>query len=170
MKSESQIKQKLKQVIFRHRKSYVADGLAKAPKNCAHNRRITLPVHTGNRASIGICGDPSIPLTCVCDSTMGGDLQAQECPYFSKLHTAQGLKEEFTTKLGLDGTLVQIGFIAKEYPDVAALMWALGPGKNVDKKPPEDSEDAGILAFFGDQEDEPDNIPERPLVEDEDER
>ena len=168
MKTEGQVKQKVKQVIFRHRKEYVRHGLAKRPQNCAHNRRISLPVHMANRASIGICGDDSIPLTCVCDSTMGGDRQAEECAYFTKRLAAEALKEEFNQKLGLDGSFVEIGYIAKEYPDVAALMWAMGPVKNVNRDEPTPPETQGnILAFFGNVEEseESEDVPERPLVD-----
>ena len=172
MKSEGQVKQKLKQVIYRHRASHVEHGMARRPENCTYNRLVRLPVHTGNRATIRVCGyrpEGAPPLDVVCDPTMAGDEQAENCPYFVCCNTADSLKNAFKTKLGLDGTVVQIGVIAKEYPDVAALMWAVGPAKNVNKKAPADSDGPGILAFFGDQGDEPDEVPERPLVEDVDE-
>jgi hypothetical protein len=101
---------------------------------------------------------------------MDGDRQAEKCPYFENLREAEELKTDFKRKLGLDGNVVNIGLIAKEYPDVAALMWALGPGKPVDKKDPANPSDPGILAFFGGPIEEPAVIPERPLVEDADER
>ena len=170
MKSEGQVKQKLKQVIYRHRKSHVERGMARLPENCRSNRRVSLPQHTGNRTSLGVCYCEEIADQRVCDSTMAGDVQAQNCPYFEDLHTPEVLKDAFTRKLGLDGTVVNIGVIAKEYPDVAALMWALGPGKNANKKEPEEPGDLGILAFFGEQLEEPDVVPERPLVEDSDDR
>lgn len=172
MKSEGQIKQKLKQVIYRHRKNYVAQGLARVPENCCHNRVVRLPVHTGNRAVIRVCGldlGEGDTNDVVCDSTMAGEEQARKCEYFRECATAEQLKDEFKQKLGLDGTTVNIGVIAKEYPDVAALMWALGPGKPVDKKEPK-PEGPGILAFFGGPIEEPEEVPERPLVEDTDER
>lgn len=174
MKSEGQIKQKLKQVIYRHRKNHVERGMARRPGNCAYNHAVRLPVHTGNRAVIHVCGycpDGSTPNAVVCDSSMAGDRQAQECPYFHNRTTAEGLKDEFKSKLGLDGSAVNIGVIARDYPDVAALMWALGPGKNANKKVPKDPDDSGILAFFGEQlAVEPEEVPERPLVEDDDEQ
>jgi len=172
VKSEGQIKQKLKQVIYRHRKNYVAQGLARVPENCRHNRVVRLPVHTGNRAVIRVCGldfGDGDTNDVVCDSTMAGEEQARECQYFRECSTAGQLKDEFKQKLGLDGSTVNIGVIAKEYPDVAALMWALGPGKPVDTKEPK-PDDPGILAFFGGPLEEPDEVPERPLVEDTDER
>lgn len=168
MKTEAQVRQKLKQVIFRHRKEFVREGLSRRPQNCAHNRTVRLPVHTGNRASLRVCdyrqGDDAMDV--VCDPTMAGDEQAQECPFFACRQTASSLKEDFKAKLGLDGSPVQIGVIASEYPDVAALMWVMGPGKNVDKNDPEDAQES-ILALFGsDAFEEPETLPRRPLVED----
>jgi hypothetical protein len=173
VKTEGQIKQKLKQVIYRHRKNYVERGLEQRPENCSYNEPVRLPLHTANRAVIRVCGycpDGSNRNAVVCDSSMAGDRQAAECPYFHHRKSGEDLKDEFKSKLGLDGSTVNIGLIAKEYPDVAALMWALGPGKNVDRKAPSDSKGPGILAFFGENIEEPDVVPERPLVEDGDER
>jgi len=173
VKSEGQVKQKLKQVIYRHRKSHVERGMTRIPENCTHNRAVRLPVHTGNRAVIHVCAylvSETEPNDVVCDSTMAGEVQARECPYFEGCHSAEDLKDEFTRNLGLDGSPVNIGVIAKEYPDVAALMWALGPDKKMDTKAPAEPGDSGILAFFGESLEEPDVVPERPLVEDSDDR
>lgn len=167
MKTEGHVRQKIKQVIFRHRKEYVRQGLARRPENCAHNRVVRLPVHTGNRATIRVCAYTSKEETndFVCDSTMAGDEQAEQCPFFECRHTASTLKSGFRAKLGLDGSPVKIGVIASEYPDVAALMWVLGPDKDANTKAPEEKPE-NILAFFGDgEEEEPASLPERPLVE-----
>lgn len=172
MKTEKQVRQKAKQVLFRHRKEHVRRGLAQRPHNCAHNQKVTLPIHMANRATLGVCGlclEANQPRNVLCDSSMGGDEQAANCPYFQAAKTAKVLKEEFNHSLGLDGeSPVQIGIIAKEYPDLAALMWVLGPQKNMRTGLPEEDEDGSILAFFGDDSDElDDSVPERPLVEDE---
>ena len=170
MKTEGQVKQKAKMVIFRHRKAYIQQGLSRRPENCSYNRRVHLPAHTANRATIGVCGycaDGLPPNDIVCDSTMGGDPQAEKCAFFQKRHSAEDLKSEFNHKLGIDGGIPrEIGYIAKEFPDVAALLWVMGPSKNVNREEPEEEEDpqGNILAFFGDGE-EPEDLPERPLVE-----
>lgn len=167
MKTEGQVKQKVKQVIFRHRKAYIQSGLAKRPENCSYNERVTLPVHMANRASLGVCGycpDGSSPNNVVCDASMGGERQAAECPYFEASQSADALKDDFNRRLGLDGSAVEIGYIAKEYPDVAALMWVMGPSKNANRDEPPPEPEGNILAFFGDA-DEPENLPDRPLVD-----
>jgi len=174
VKTEGEIKQKVKQVIFRHRKAYIRQGLAKKPLNCRHNDTVRLPVHMSNRAELRVCGfcpDGVTPNNFVCDSTMGGDKQAADCPFFENHTTADELKEEFNKKLGLNGEApVQIGYIAKEYPDVAALMWVLGPGgreqnpEEPKSEGPNAGKGGGLFAFFGDGEDL-ESVPERPLVE-----
>jgi len=165
VKTEGQVKQKVKQVVFRHRKEYVRRGLAQIPDNCGHNRVVHLPQHTGNRATIRVCGLENNDV--VCDASMGGDAQARGCPHFKCQNTSNSLKTQFNIQLGLNGETVEIGYIAKEYPDVAALMWVMGPDKNANREEPEEEEDpqGNILAFFGDAE-EPENLPDRPLVED----
>lgn len=171
MKAEGQIKQKVKQVIFRHRKAYIRAGLARKPRNCLHNDKVRLPIHMSNRATLNVCGycpDGETPNNFVCDSSMGGDKQAADCPFFENRTTAEDLKEEFNRKLGLNGEApVEIGYIAKEYPDIAALMWVLGPGdreQNPEAPKKNQGEGENILAFFGDGEDVG-AVPERPLVE-----
>lgn len=169
MKSEGQIKQKIKQVVFRHRKAYIRHGLARHPENCRYNQKVRLPVHMANRATLRVCGycpQGKSPNNVVCDSTMGGERQAAECPYFEAGRSADDLKDEFNQKMGLNGEApVEIGYIAQEYPDVAALLWVLGPRKPANvKEPEEEKNEANILAFFGDGEDL-EEVPERPLVE-----
>ena len=163
MKKQSQIKQQLKQVIFRHRKRFVVDGLKQRPVNCKHNGVIRLPVHTANRATIHICTwgvghvkdlgkdhDGDGWNNRVCDSSMGGDQQAQECPFFECMNTADSLKEEFSEQLGLDGVPVAKGVLARDYPDVAALLWVLGPGESM-RSQKEDEPSPNILAFFNEE-------------------
>jgi hypothetical protein len=177
VKTEGQIKQKVKQVIFRLRKAHIRKGLARHPQNCVHNDKIHLPVHTGNRATIRVCTwgiahvkapgqghDGEEWNNRVCDASMGGEQQAAECPYFESCSTADELKAEFNENLGIEGgTPKDIGYIAKHYPDVAALLWVLGPSKGAKTAEPEEDE-PNILAFFGNGEGVTE-VPERPLVE-----
>jgi hypothetical protein len=103
---------------------------------------------------------------------MGGDALAATCPFFRPVRKAEALKADFNRMLGLDGSVpVQIGFIAKEYPDLAALMWVIGPSENANTTDPVKTSDDSILAFFADGEDEEEegsSVPERPLVEESD--
>lgn len=167
MKREGQIRHKLKQVIYRHRKKFVEEGLAKRPCNCEYNDVVRLPLHTGNRATIHICqyeDDSEGWHNRVCDSSMGGDVQAKSCPYFECINTPESLKNEFGKTLGLGGEEIQTGVLAQKYPDVMALMWVLDTEQK-NKKTPEFNQ-PNILAFFG-SEGEPESVPVEPLLEDE---
>ena len=166
MKTEGQIRQKAKQVIFRHRKEVVRMGLARSPVNCKHNGSVRLPAHMANRAVLHVCqyASDGEPNDIVCDSSMDGARQAAECPYFVCRRDADELKARFNADLGRG-----IGYLAKAFPDVAALMWVMGPGKDANRHEPEPEIEVqgNILAFFGEDEDEPEDLPERPLVEEE---
>jgi hypothetical protein len=154
VKTAGQIRQKLKQVVYRHRKEHVRRGLARRPENCEHNGVVHLPVHMANRETVRICryvDDNGAWRNRVCDPALGGVQQAQACPHFSCCNTPESLKEDFGRGIGLDGTPVEIGHIAKHYPDVAALMWVLGPVAGP-QAPEDDPIDDGILAFFGPSE------------------
>ncbi len=104
MKNANQVKQKLKQVIFRHRKNYIKEGL-----------RIR-----------GTLGDSSI---CSCDIT--SDCEHPDCvrKLVSELTNEEYvkiLKIEFQRSVGgKDCPAVPIGEISKKYPDIAALLWVL---------------------------------------------
>jgi hypothetical protein len=168
MRTDGQIRHKLKQLIFRHRKKFVEMGLAQRPQNCKHNGVVHLPVHTGNRATIHVCqyhSEKGEWERRVCDSSMSGDEQARECPHFKGCHTPESLKADFTRKLGLGDDQTSSGQLAQEYPDLIALMWVLGTAakkKNGDNSMPEGN---GILAFFGSDAEEPDEVPDEPLLE-----
>jgi hypothetical protein len=154
VKRESQIRQKIKQVVFRHKKRFVQEGMKRRPANCKHNAVVRLPQHTGNRATIGVCRYYLEEVgwhNRVCDSSMAGDQQAEECPYFDCLHTPKMLKESFDKRLGLEGDRVEVAQIAEEFPDIAALLWVLGPSdeKNTPLVPEERSSNNSVIAVFG---------------------
>ena len=155
MKREGQIRHKLKQVIFRHRKRFVERGLSQRPENCAHNGVVRLPVHTGNRATIRVCRyqseDSGEWNNRVCDSTMAGEEQARKCSYFQCRHTAEQLKDSFKGKLGLGEKGVHPGALAQEFPDVVALMWVLDSEQ---QEPKVSDSSNGILAFFGSEDED----------------
>ena len=106
MKTEGQIKQQVKQVVYRRRKAFIRHGLARHPENCTYTERVKLPIHMSNRATLHICGycsDGKTPNNIVCDTSMGGDRQAAECPYFEARRSAEELKAEFIYELTKNG-------------------------------------------------------------------
>lgn len=149
MKTEGEIRQKLKQVIFRHRKAFVQDGLERTPANCQHNAPARLPVLVSEVDTIRVCrfvSDNGEWNNQVCDPRHGGARQALKCPHFVCRNNAEDLKDTFRSNLGLDGSPVALAHIAREYPDVVALMWVLGPSDAA--TPAENS----ILDFFGEED------------------
>jgi len=171
MKRRGAIKHKLKQVIFRHRSKYVEEGLKRRPANCSYNAPIQVyDPSTTNKAVLRVClydvSNRRRWNNATCDESLGGLEQCRKCPMFKARNEADDLKAEFATMLGIDGTEVDIGWIAKQYPDVAALMWVLGSEPQSDEPPPpvEDKRE-NILTFFGSTEMTEDEIPEEPLAD-----
>jgi|GEM_PF-3033932 len=154
------IKHKLGQVVFRHRKRFIEEGLKRRPCNCAYNAPVKFPRKTSARETVHVClfqiADRSAWNNTICDDAFDGASQAQQCPYFKCQNTAEDLKEMFASLLGLDGTPVEIGWVAKHYPDIAALTWVLGEQP---KAKPEHS----VLDLVG--KEEPEELPEEPLAE-----
>lgn len=112
----SRVKQKLKQVKFRHLKAYLSDNLKADPRNCIHNeirKSISDVVHT--------CGyEGSETFGKICDVAFGKDLSS-DCGLFCPKKSKEDLKSEFYTFIDSSS----IGEVAKEFPDVTALMWVL---------------------------------------------
>lgn len=121
MRSQTQIRQQLKQVTFRHLKKQLRELFKQRPDTCLHNREVLLD----EDSHVNLCGvldGHGRPRDVPCDSRIPGcDSMARECPLWDPLRTKAEVKAEFHD-------LVQSGdrgLIASEYPDIAALMWVL---------------------------------------------
>jgi len=114
MKSEGAVRQKLKQVRFRHAKRVLENSLAVAPHNCAHNAFVEVP----GVGDVGFCTLPSTSPV-LCDATRGCDLSAS-CGKYAPLHTKDTVKGQ--VEADLDAPIPEV---AAKYPDAAALMWVL---------------------------------------------
>lgn len=121
MKSEGQVRQKIKQVLFRHRKRKIREGLKKTPCNCKFNGHLDLPdSFLSERDNVNLCTYPGNLQTC--DERITGDLEkAQQCPFFVSEADIENVKSLFDADL-LGRNLVEV---AEVYPDAAALMWVL---------------------------------------------
>jgi len=126
MKTEAQIKQKLKQVKYRARKRYLEEHLSRVPHNCTFNAAIEgvparekLPRVCTHTSQYGEYGRTVL----VCDSRVTGCDRAPDCPWFETRRTKEQLKEDFKATVGPEAN---IGRIAAEHPDMAALIWVLG--------------------------------------------
>lgn len=173
MRTESQIRQKLKQVIFRHRKKFIESRLKQLPSNCKHNSLVQLRTPSQGRHVFRCCtlkNEDVDQTDMVCDRALGGVSQAKRCPYFENRHTAEKLKAEFAKKLGLDGSPVSLGDLAREYPDIVALNWVLGQHRKDTNQETSVEGPGNLLVLMpGDSLEEPENLPEQPLLEKSDE-
>lgn len=130
MKSEGEIRQKLKQVLYRHQKKLLRGNFKKRPETCAHNALVELD----KDSDIGICvfstadGPRGVP----CDERLGGVEQAKKCDLWEPIQSKDEVKDEFRA---LFEDPSDLGSIAAEYPDAAALLWVLGEGKIPDEDP-----------------------------------
>lgn len=125
IRSYGQVRQKLKQAMFRHLQSELHRSLKTTPENCAYNH----PTSIGrSQERVGICrfdgplqdGQVS-PRGKVCDTGVAGcSAQASACRCWLKLRSKEEIKLEFRNLMVSDR-----GIIAASYPDVAALMWVL---------------------------------------------
>ena len=126
MRTEGSIHYKLKQVCYRHRKKRIENSVRPLPTNCIFNGEPHYPeeVPESKRPPlIRICfydGDEEWG-GLVCDEKFEGTLLAKRCPCFKAKRTAAEVKAEFEIYL----ETAEIGDIAAEYPDIAALMWVL---------------------------------------------
>ena len=119
MKSEGAVRQKLRQVLFRHMKQLIEANFQKLPQTCAfngHPKTIRLP-----RMCLHGAGLPSTWQGKVCDADVGDGVgQARECPYWKALRTKEDIKAQFKALVSKNRAAV-----ATRYPDAAALLWVL---------------------------------------------
>lgn len=143
MQTEGAIRQKLKQVKFRHQKRLIEALLARKPPNCKWNGRLYGPSgHDDDfvlvcRAKWMRKVEPGedVPFR-VCDDRFGGVEIAQECPWFEPKYSKEAIKASFKHFV----ETATLGKIAERYPDMAALMWVLnGPSKQEEDGGPEPS-------------------------------
>lgn len=125
MKSEGNIRHKLKQVAFRHRKKFVAEGLAILPSNCKWNRPLSTPEGENIRACTFKQGTEDWNAK-VCDEAFQGVEQAETCPYFECCNTPEELKSQFNRMIGLEGGPKPLSQLSTQgYSDLTALLWVL---------------------------------------------
>jgi hypothetical protein len=125
MKSEGNIRQKLKQAKYRHRQKFMEKALKRKPCNCKFNRSLSNVPNPFPYRGWGFCSlyidDPEEWQGLICDDRMDKTNQAPDCPKFEFVLDPDELKDAFKDKFDS----FSIGEIAAEYPDVAALMWVL---------------------------------------------
>lgn len=128
MKTEGAIRYKIKQARYRHLKRLIEQGLAQSPENCAHNRMFHSPATAAaGQPPVGVCVCPGQNGDLLCDAAWGGVDRARSCPLFQASTTKEQIKAEFTEFLSTS----ELPIIAREYPDLAALMWVVDDAEPV---------------------------------------
>lgn len=122
MRSEGQIRQQLKQVVYRHLQKRLRENFRQRPNNCAHNVELALD---DAGSYVGLCGLVNAegkPRHVPCDARIQGCSEmARQCPLFRPLLTKDEVKAEFNAIIQSEDR----GVIASHFPDVAALLWVL---------------------------------------------
>ena len=124
IRSPSQIRHQLKQVLFRYLQRELRDNFKESPEACYHNHLTPI---AGSVEKIGVCRYEGIvkegtPRGKACDSRIGGCINmARACRFREPIRTKLEIREAFRTLMDSHDR----GKIAAVYPDVAALMWVL---------------------------------------------
>jgi hypothetical protein len=112
MKSDGNVRHKLKQVKFRHTKHEIEDLLSPSPANCTYN------IGEGDFHKCSLQEQPMV----ICDKRYGGLEVASSCPNFQPKYDKEQIKESLSNFF-LNSSIPDI---ARRYPDMAALLWVLG--------------------------------------------
>jgi len=122
VKSEGEVRQKLKQVIFRLRKKHVEAVFRKAPETCRHNSTLE-PMPREEIPGVQACfyTTDGVPRGVVCDVRFDNGARARSCSLWEPRGDKEQVKTEFHEVMESGNR----GLIASKFPDVAALMWVL---------------------------------------------
>lgn len=123
MRTEAHIRQKLKQAQYSHFKALLSANYKKRPCNCAYNQEHASL--NSDKPPVRLCMFGSDHTEewqgVICDEDFGGKKLARDCTFFKPHKTKLELRTEFNTLMESS----DLGTIAEQYPDVAALMWVL---------------------------------------------
>lgn len=140
MKPEGAVRQKLKQVRFRHAKRELEALLDRTASNCVNNATLDVP----GAGAVGFC---RLEPTKCCSAERGMD-RAPSCRFYAGIHTKESVKESLEASF-----TAPIAEVAAKYPDAAALMWVLTDEPPTPEAPPlmDPFGESGVLVgtFFG---------------------
>ena len=127
LRTGSQVRQKLKQVMYRHLQKELRENFRQVAEGCGHNQ----PSDLKGFGIVHLCQYPDRdghkPRKMLCDSRMfAGERQARECPLWKPKRDKADIKAEFRALMAAKDR----GPLASKYPDIAALMWVLD-GENI---------------------------------------
>lgn len=120
MRDEATIRQKFKQVCFRHLKKLLKDNFRRQPPTCLYNKMV--PVGGDHTRQVGFCSHPEVKNRPICDVRVEGCAEAaRECPRWKARQDKERIKKVFYDLINSK----ERGKVAAEYPDVAALLWVM---------------------------------------------
>jgi len=137
MRTEGQIRHKFKQAKFRHYQRRAKVAFKRVPCNCKFNRSFV----SDNGKTVGVCNYATMCevtqaalgmswQVVICDDDMPeGKAQAKICPMFQPDQSTQDIKD------GIDEILEDqpLNIVAEHFPDLVALLWALGEENEVNE-------------------------------------
>lgn len=135
MRSESEIKGKLKEVKYRYLKKKIKQSRKHIPQNCIYN--VEVPSDRISDLVIGTCThertDEWIEVfgetaNRVCDINFDGQAKCKSCPFFAWKKDKNEIKESFDQEL-LNLSAAELGL---NYPELITLFWVLEDDADVD--------------------------------------
>jgi hypothetical protein len=119
MKTESEVRKKLREVKKEYLSREYRAKLGRCPENCIYNYRHKVTLSDGEVSEVGLCmygsGNPEEWNGNICDDIK----TAEECPLFTLRHDKETVKTSF------EDSLKDPRILANQYKDIAALQWAL---------------------------------------------
>lgn len=133
MQPRSKVQHRLKQLIFRHLQKRLRANFRQGASTCRHN--VPFDLDEEGDTCIGRCGlvqPDGTPRGIICDARIDHDRVAKDCPLWAPLQTKAEIQEEFEALVRNP----DLGVVASEYPDIAALRWVLSdPAEGPDELP-----------------------------------
>lgn len=117
MQTESQIRHKLQQVVYRHYQKRCKQAFKILPVNCKHNITVTDDDKPIPDIDVRLCGGPRLGQLCCSPD------HASLCPLFEYAKSKNDVRDQVSALIRRP-----VGEVAAAMPDVAALRWVLDEG------------------------------------------
>lgn len=108
MRSESQIRYRIKQLRFRKLKRHLSKELLVRPTNCLHNVE---------GSPYRLCG---LNTALVCDVRKDGGFLCRKCLDYTPARDKEQIRQDFLDQLN------DPNILTRDHADIAALLWVLG--------------------------------------------
>ena len=127
MKSEGQLRQRLKQMKFRTVKKEIENLLGQCSKNCRFNYLLgslkqdnQTPLSHSLNGGVYVCKCPDYDLH-ICDARFVEEDPAKQCPYFAPRHNAESIKQSLSNFIDT----APLAELSVRFPQISTLLWVL---------------------------------------------